>query len=549
MMHMLSPKPDSFYHTEHKMAIGYENPHYLKQAQKKQQSFYNGKVLLDKHDPPAVYDSKETLQLTQESCLKMKQLNKEIKPANYAKINTLLEVVVSQKAKSHEELYFLNTSKMASVSNTVSKPILIPHDGFSDNTSSPSVAQKFLNEVKDTIVTLQQAAKFVGDFKAHAKEADESLGMNKVLEYENERLLRAVVSQDIMSIVQNNSVVDTSNLQTKLERIDNTAKTKRPLLGNGDLQWGNILIARVYFVEGLGHNMFSVGQFCDSDLESWLWHQRLSHLNFDTINDLAKTDLVTGLLKFKYSKEHISKDEAPEEIKTFLKKIQVLQAPVIITSSVKTPQQNGVVERRNQTLVEAARTMLIFLVLHYSYGLKRLLQRATLRTNNREDIGRLSAKGDIGFFIGYSATSCAYRVYNRRTRKIMERMNVTFDELSAMSFEQHISKPVLQGMTYGHISSRLDLTYAPSTITSQNLTKRELDLLFEAIYDDYISGQPSDAARTAHAAPATQNLQTLNASTTTADSAPTPTNSSSQASTIPNTSQDVDELQQQHVQQ
>ncbi|GJW77912.1 retrovirus-related pol polyprotein from transposon TNT 1-94 [Tanacetum coccineum] len=275
------------------------------------------------------------------------------------------------------------------------------------------------------------------------------------------------------------------------------------ILGFGDLQWGNILITRVYFVEGLGHNLFSVGQFCDSDLEvafrrnscfvrnldgvdllkgnrstnlytinlhemasaspiclmarasstkSWLWHQRLSHLNFDTINDLAKNDLVTGLPKFKYHKEHLcpsceqgkskrashppkpvpnskqrlhllhmdlcgpmriasingkryvlvivddysrytwvhflrSKDEAPEVIKTFLKRITVLlQSPVIIirtdngtefknqilkeyfdsvgishqASSVRTPQQNGVVERRNRTLVEAARSMLIF---------------------------------------------------------------------------------------------------------------------------------------------------------------------------------------------
>ncbi|GJW34962.1 hypothetical protein Tco_0057882 [Tanacetum coccineum] len=62
-MHMLSPKPDSFYHTEQKMALGYQNPFYLKQAQQKQQSLYNGKVLLEKHDPPAVYDSEETLQL------------------------------------------------------------------------------------------------------------------------------------------------------------------------------------------------------------------------------------------------------------------------------------------------------------------------------------------------------------------------------------------------------------------------------------------------------------------------------------------------------
>ncbi|GJU30877.1 hypothetical protein Tco_1174466 [Tanacetum coccineum] len=72
-MHMFSPKPGSFDHTEQKMALGYQNPFYLKQAQHKQQSLYNGKVLLEKHDPPVVYDSEETLQLAQESRLKMKQ--------------------------------------------------------------------------------------------------------------------------------------------------------------------------------------------------------------------------------------------------------------------------------------------------------------------------------------------------------------------------------------------------------------------------------------------------------------------------------------------
>ncbi|GJX35454.1 hypothetical protein Tco_0247011 [Tanacetum coccineum] len=210
-MHMLSPKPDSFYHTEQKMALGYQNPFYLKQAQQKQQSLYNGKVLLEKHDPPTVYDSEETLELAQS--LKMKQLNKEIKPANYTKINHLSGVFVSQTAKSREELYLSNASKTANVSNS----ILIPNEEFSDDTT-PSVAQKFPNEVKSTIVTLQQAAKFVQDFQSLANEANESLAKHKELELEIERLLRAVVSQDIMSIVQNNSVVYTSNLQTELER-------------------------------------------------------------------------------------------------------------------------------------------------------------------------------------------------------------------------------------------------------------------------------------------------------------------------------------------
>ncbi|GKC28859.1 retrovirus-related pol polyprotein from transposon TNT 1-94 [Tanacetum coccineum] len=104
--------------------------------------------------------------------------------------------------------------------------------------------------------------------------------------------------------------------------------------------------------------------FLMDSTKSWLWHQCLSHLNFDTINDLAKNDLVTGLPKFKYHKEHLcpsceqgkskrashthpnqSKDEAPEVIKTFLKRITVLlQSPVIIIRT-----DNGT-EFKNQIL-------------------------------------------------------------------------------------------------------------------------------------------------------------------------------------------------------
>nr|GFA81725.1 hypothetical protein [Tanacetum cinerariifolium] len=147
--------------------------------------------------------------------------------------------------------------------------------------------------------------------------------------------------------------------------------------------------------------------------------------------------------------------------------------------------------------------------------------------NDREDTGKLGAKGDIGFFIGYFADSCAYRVYNCRIKKIIETMNVSFDELLAMTFEQSSSKPGLQSMTSGQISSGLDLTYAPSTITTQQPFESELDLLFEAMYDDYI-GEP-------------QVRQTSMASTIIADTAPISTNSSSHATNVQITSQDVDE--------
>nr|GEU75507.1 retrovirus-related Pol polyprotein from transposon TNT 1-94 [Tanacetum cinerariifolium] len=273
------------------------------------------------------------------------------------------------------------------------------------------------------------------------------------------------------------------------------------ILSYGDLVQGNIMINRVYYVEGLNHNLFSVGQFCDADLEvafrkstcfvrdlqgndlltgnrrsdlyiislqestsstplylmakasptqAWLWHRRLSHLNFDYINLLSKKDIVIGLPKVKYVKDPLcssyelskakrssfkskavpsskgrlnllhmdlcgpmrvasingkkyilvivddysrytwtlflrSKVETPEVLKEFLMMIQRnLQALVITvrtdrgteflnktlnaffkeqgikhqTSTARTPEQNGIVERRNRTLVEAARTML-----------------------------------------------------------------------------------------------------------------------------------------------------------------------------------------------
>ncbi|GKA14756.1 retrovirus-related pol polyprotein from transposon TNT 1-94 [Tanacetum coccineum] len=827
--------------------------------------------------------------LAQESPLKIKQLNKEIKLANYTKINHLSGVFVSQTAKSREELYFSNTSKTANVSKSFS----IPNEEFSDDTT-PSVARKFLNEVKSTIVTLQhvvkqkmtldihnwsssahqeiqknvkdeifpivnqvdarvqnleiqflkEAAKFVRDFQSLAKEADESLANHKALELEIERLVRAVVSQDIMSIMQNPFVVDSSNLQTELERtkerfenciikkeneyaklwndwykkceeckydkilydksyndmqqkierlqaqlgdqkgkskdtpcvsntldplscklenknveleinpfkpsreekyvpnkvrasvrtnpiivsqphvitkkdvnpdsnglsstgVNNTAKTRRPqptsrgndmvpsasksscsknkeveveehprnlllsknkqhmpsecntvklairndkfevvcamckqclittnhdvcvlnyandMNSRGKKQNENISNAenqkkqkpkvmkpkkvgsnerlaspkpskprsclrwsptgRLFDLKGkiiassesesqsdcsngdnAWHNLFSVGQFCDSDLEvafrrntcfvrnleggdflkgnrttnlytinlhemasaypiclmaratstkSSLWHQCLSYLNFDTINDLAKNDLVTGLPKFKYHKEHLcpsceqgkSKREShpPKPVPNSKQRLHLLHMDLC------GPMRIVSINEKRYVLVivdDYSRYTWVHFLKSKDEApkvIKTFLKRITVllqSPNDRKDIGKLGAKGDIGFFIGYSVDSCAYRVYNRRTKKIMEIMNVTFDELSIMAFEQSSSKPGLQGMTSGQISSGLDLTYAPSTITTQQPTKGELDLLFEAMHDDYIGGQPPAAPRTVLAA-------------------------------------------------
>ncbi|GJX64589.1 zf-CCHC domain-containing protein [Tanacetum coccineum] len=85
------------------MALGYQNPLILKQPAKTSVFERLAKCYCEKHDRPVVHDSEETIQLAQESRQKMKQLNKEIKPANYTKINLLSGIFVSQTVQSQEE--------------------------------------------------------------------------------------------------------------------------------------------------------------------------------------------------------------------------------------------------------------------------------------------------------------------------------------------------------------------------------------------------------------------------------------------------------------
>nr|GFC57826.1 hypothetical protein [Tanacetum cinerariifolium] len=105
-------------------------------------------------------------------------------------------------------------------------------------------------------------------------------------------------------------------------------------------------------------------------------------------------------------------------------------------------------------------------------------------------------------------------------------MNVAFDELSVMAFEQNSSRPGLQSMSSGQISSELELTYAPSTITPQMPSERDLDILFEPFHNEYLGGRSSEAPRTIYTAPVLQNLQAPTASMSFQDSVLAPTNSS-----------------------
>nr|GFC76586.1 hypothetical protein [Tanacetum cinerariifolium] len=95
--------------------------------------------------------------------------------------------------------------------------------------------------------------------------------------------------------------------------------------------------------------------------QAWLWHRCLSHLNFDTINLLSKNDILVGLPKYTWTHFLRSKDETPEVLIDFLSLIQrglQAQKGFITKRQLLEHLNKGVVERRNRTLVEAARTML-----------------------------------------------------------------------------------------------------------------------------------------------------------------------------------------------
>nr|GEU69406.1 hypothetical protein [Tanacetum cinerariifolium] len=325
-----------------------------------------------------------------------------------------------------------------------------------------------------------------------------------------------------------------------------------PILGYGDLVQGAVMIKRVYYLEGLNHNLFFVGQFCDADLEvafrkstSWLWHHRLSHLNFDTINLLSKNDIVVGLLKLKFVKDHLfsSCELRKARRNSFHTKItpsskrrlQLLHMDIcgpmrvasingkryvllivddysiytwthFLRSKDETPKilidflrlvQRGLQAQTKRTLVEAARTMLsaakvpLFFwaeaIATTCFTQKRSLviprhektpyhiikdRKPSVKffhifgslcyiIRDGENLDKMKEKGDACIFVGYSTQSRAYKVFNKRTRVIVETIHVNFDELPQMASD-HVNK----------------------TVTTSN----EMDLLFSLMFDELLNG-------------------------------------------------------------
>ncbi|GKE90377.1 hypothetical protein Tco_1567852 [Tanacetum coccineum] len=110
--------------------------------------------------------------------------------------------------------------------------------------------------------------------------------------------------------------------------------------------------------------------------------------------------------------------------------------------------------------------------------------------NDSENLGKLQPKADICIFIGYAPTKKAFRIYNRRARRILETIYVDFDELTMMAYEHSSSGPALHEITLATISSGLVPNPPPSTPLVPP-SRGDWDLLFQPLFDELLTPPPS----------------------------------------------------------
>ncbi|GKA78594.1 retrovirus-related pol polyprotein from transposon TNT 1-94 [Tanacetum coccineum] len=203
-----------------------------------------------------------------------------------------------------------------------------------------------------------------------------------------------------------------------------------PILGYGDLVQGTITIKRVYYVEGLNHNLIFVGQFCDADLEVPFRKSTCY------IRDLKENDLLTGYHG------------------TDLYSITLQD----------TPSSNPIC----------------------------LMAKATSSQADGENLVKMKEKGDACIFVGYSTQLRAYRVFNKRTRIIVESIQVNFDELPQMAIRSRRSTHVQQSPTT--VLEQDSLSLGPQSqenvpqVAETVTTSNELDLLFSLMFDELLNG-------------------------------------------------------------
>nr|GEZ20459.1 retrotransposon protein, putative, unclassified [Tanacetum cinerariifolium] len=272
------------------------------------------------------------------------------------------------------------------------------------------------------------------------------------------------------------------------------------ILGYGDLVQGAVIIKRVYYVKGLNHNLLSVGQLCDADLEvafqkstcyirdlkgnDLLISSRGTDLYSITLQDTSSPNPICLMAKATssqawYTWTHFlrSKNKTPEVLIDFLRLVQRG-----LNAQVRSVRTNNGTEFLNKTL--------------NAYFAAEGINHQT----DGENLDKIKEKGNACIFVGYSTQSRAYRVFSKRTRVILETIHVNFDELPHMASDHVSSDPVpqCQRTTLEHDSLSPDpqcqdnVPHAAVTVTTSN----ELDLLFSLMFDELLNGSTQVVSKT-----------------------------------------------------
>ncbi|GKD03481.1 retrovirus-related pol polyprotein from transposon TNT 1-94, partial [Tanacetum coccineum] len=219
-----------------------------------------------------------------------------------------------------------------------------------------------------------------------------------------------------------------------------------PILGYGDLVQGNIMINRVYYVEGNDlltgnrrsdlytiflQELTSSTPIClmakASPTQAWLWHRRLSHLNFDYINMLLKKDVVIGLPELKYVKDQLcSSCEAARTMLSASKLPLFFWAEAIAT----------ICYTQNRFVIILTHEKMAYHIINDRKPLIKhlhIFNCTCYLTRDGENLDKMKEKGDPCILVGYSTQSKGYHVYNKRTRLIVESIHLRFNEIKEMS--------------------------------------------------------------------------------------------------------------------
>ncbi|GJR71377.1 retrovirus-related pol polyprotein from transposon TNT 1-94 [Tanacetum coccineum] len=223
------------------------------------------------------------------------------------------------------------------------------------------------------------------------------------------------------------------------------------IMGYVDYQMGNVTISLVYYVEGLGHNLFSVGQFCDFDLEVAF----RKHTYF--IRDLEGVDLLKG-----------SRDS------------NLYTLAEAVATTCYTQKRSLIRKRHNKAPYELLHDKKLDLSYLHVFG------ALCYPTIDDEDLGKLKPKANIGIFVGYASVKKAFRIYNKRTHLIIETIHVDFDELTTMASKQFNSGLEPQLLTPGIIRSGL-LQNIPSPTPYVPPIKNDWETLFQPLFDEYLN--------------------------------------------------------------